>query len=234
MKIGIHFKPNYVFIAVRDSLHYSFNIQTKISKSVWLLAIYNFIYRCSFRCCFDILFIVWSWIPHESTKEPHNLNMVFLRMLTSQTREGIDAAEANREHPATEHFRTLLVALVQETTLRSLHLSQRRIDLLMGRLRLTVRYPNAPKCEWQSYQSRNDKAKIPDCRRTRFRTIRRFPQPTPCNPQPTPETSLGQLWKSQAKAPSSSKIQPAPYHIGMFLYVFNHVRFYFHYFSQTH
>ena len=72
---------------------------------------------------------------HEGAEQLEDRDMVLIWMIFSQTRKGIDAAQANRENGAIEHFRALLIALVQQTALR--------------RFGLACRHDTAPDSKWQ-------------------------------------------------------------------------------------
>ncbi len=56
------------------------------------------------------------WVAYKATEKTNYLRMIFLGMLASQTRKGVDTAETNRKRFAAEHFRALLITLVPQTS----------------------------------------------------------------------------------------------------------------------
>ena len=68
----------------------------------------------------------------KTAEESHNLRVVVSGVLTGQTRKGVDSAEPDRERLTAQHFRPLLIALIQQATLRRGSLPISHSDALFG------------------------------------------------------------------------------------------------------
>ena len=119
---------------------------------------------------FCVLFSRRWRVAGKSAEETHNLQVIVFGMLAGQTLKGIDTAKTDREHLTAQHFRTLLVAFVQQATLRCFRLALRRGGLAFG-------HNAAPDRKGQSNYRGNDQTKIADCRAAGFPVI----QPSPAH-----------------------------------------------------
>ena len=60
---------------------------------------------------------VLGGMTREGTKQAQDLNTILMRIFPGQTSKRVDPAETHREHIAPQHFRTFLVAFVQQPKL---------------------------------------------------------------------------------------------------------------------
>ena len=141
-----HLQPG----ARADCLHYGLNVLTDSQQGTWFNG-------CPPR--FEAL--VPGGKAHKGTQQSHNPQMVLLRVFLGEPLERVNAAQAHRQDLAAQHFRSLLVALIQQSLLR-------RFGLTLCRRSLALQQHPAPYGEHQCKKTGDQKTEISYRRAVRF------------------------------------------------------------------